>query len=174
MSLVSKFTDEQKLEVALDLLSGKLSHAEVCRKYDISSTYAYKLKDRAQEILREGIGRPAGHPDREKEELAKRVADLEQLAGDQALVIRHPKEDRCEAARARGPGEQAHECSPSGPCDRGTGLECRALGLCARRSRTGTSALSGLGRPASARAGAESVRGATPSHLRSSPYLGAP
>jgi len=91
MSHVSKFTDEQKLEIALDLLSGRQSHAEVCRKYDISSTYAYKLRDRAQEILREGIGRPPGRPDREKEEMAKRVADLEQLAGDQALLIRYLK-----------------------------------------------------------------------------------
>ncbi len=60
MSRVSKFTDEQKLQIALDLLAGKLSHAEICRKYDISSTYAYKLKDRALDVLRSGIGRPAG------------------------------------------------------------------------------------------------------------------
>jgi transposase-like protein len=52
----SKFTDEQKMEIALDLISGKLSHAEVCRKWDISSTYAYKLKDRALEILRTMAG----------------------------------------------------------------------------------------------------------------------
>ncbi len=40
MSRSSKFTDEQKMEIALDLVSGKLSHAEICRKWDISSTYA--------------------------------------------------------------------------------------------------------------------------------------
>jgi transposase-like protein len=56
MARVSKFTDEQKLQVALDLLGGKLSHTEICRKYDISSTYACKLKNRALDILREGIG----------------------------------------------------------------------------------------------------------------------
>jgi transposase-like protein len=44
-----KFTDEQKLAIALDLLSAKRSHAEVCRQYGISSTYAYKLKDWAME-----------------------------------------------------------------------------------------------------------------------------
>jgi hypothetical protein len=60
MARVSKFTDEQKLHIALDLLGGKLSHAEICRKYDISSTYAYKLKDRAVDILREDIGWLAG------------------------------------------------------------------------------------------------------------------
>ena len=83
-----KFTEDQKFEIALDLISGKLSHSEVCRKYDISATYAYKLKDRALEILRVGIGRPPGKPDAEVERLRKHVADLEQLAGDQALVIR--------------------------------------------------------------------------------------
>jgi transposase-like protein len=94
MAKVSKFTDEQKLQVALDLLAGKLSSAEVCRKYDISSTYAYKLKDRALEVLREGIGRPVGQVDPQSERLQKRVADLEQLAGDQALAIRYLKKTR--------------------------------------------------------------------------------
>lgn len=91
MARVSKFTDEQKLEIALELLSGKVSHAQICRKWDISSTYAYKLKDRALEILRKCIGRPAGRPSGEVEQLRKKVADLEQLAGDQALAIRYLK-----------------------------------------------------------------------------------
>ncbi len=94
MSRPSRFTDEQKMEIAVDLISGKLSHAEVCRKWDISSTYAYKLKDRALDILREGIGRPAGRPDPTVSKLEKRVEDLEQLAGDQALAIRYLKKNR--------------------------------------------------------------------------------
>lgn len=83
-----KFTDEQKYEIALDLVSGKLSHAEICRKWGISSTYAYKLKDRALEVLRQGIVRPVGRPDAKTEALEHRVHELEQLAGDQALAIR--------------------------------------------------------------------------------------
>lgn len=83
-----KFTDEQKYEIALDLVSGKLSHAEVCRKWQVSSTYAYKLKDRALDLLRTGMGRPTGKPDEKTEALEKRITALEQLAGDQALVIR--------------------------------------------------------------------------------------
>ena len=89
-----KFTDEQKYEIALDLVSGKLSHAEICRKWDISGTYAYKLRDRALELLRQGIGRPTGKSDGETERLKKRVLDLEQLAGDQALAIRALKKTR--------------------------------------------------------------------------------
>jgi len=87
----SKFTDEQKLEIALELLAGKLSHAEICRKYGISSTYTYKLKDRALEVLRQNMGRPAGKPDSRIERLEKKIAALEQLAGDQALAIRYFK-----------------------------------------------------------------------------------
>ena len=76
MGRASKFTEEQKFEIALDLLNGKLSHAEVCRKYDVSSTYAYKLKDRALEALRRGIGRPAARPDARSEQLRKRVKPM--------------------------------------------------------------------------------------------------
>ena len=89
MGRTSKFTDEQKLEIALELLAGKVSHAEICRKWEISSTYAYKLKDRAGELLCKGIGKPADRPSGEVEKLHKRVCDLEQLAGDQALAIRY-------------------------------------------------------------------------------------
>jgi transposase-like protein len=91
MAKASKFTDEQRLEIALDMLSGKMSVAEVCRKWDIGNTYAYKLKDRAMQLLRNGIGKPTGRPSAEVEQLQKKVADLEQLAGDQALAIRYLK-----------------------------------------------------------------------------------
>jgi transposase-like protein len=94
MAQERKFTDEQKVEIALDLVGGKLSHAEICRKWDISPTYAYKLKDRALELLRQGMARPAGKPDAEAATLRRKVADLEQLAGDQALAIRYLKKTR--------------------------------------------------------------------------------
>jgi len=91
MGRASKFTDEQRLEVALDMLSGKMSVSEICRKWDIGTTYAYKLKDRAVELLRNGISKPAGRSSAEVERLRKKVVDLQQLAGDQALVIRYLK-----------------------------------------------------------------------------------
>lgn len=87
------FTEAQKMEIALELLSGKIGHSEICRKWDISSTYAYKLKDRAMDLLRSGIGKPPGRPSAEIEQLKKRVGDLEQLAGDQALAIRYLKKN---------------------------------------------------------------------------------
>ncbi len=93
MGRTSKFTNEQKMEIALELLSGKVSHAEIYRKWDVSSTYAYKLKDRALELLRGGMDKPAGRPSGEVEQLRKRVCDLEQLAGDQTLAIRYLKKN---------------------------------------------------------------------------------
>jgi hypothetical protein len=75
-------------------LSGKISHAEICRKWDVSGTYAYKLKDRALELLRVGMGKPTGRPSSETEQLRKRVGDLEQLAGDQALAIHYLKKNK--------------------------------------------------------------------------------
>jgi len=85
-----KFTEEQKYEIALDLISGKLSHGEICRKWDISATYAYKLKDRAMDVLRAGMGQPGGvgRADQKTTTLERRITELEQLAGDQALAIR--------------------------------------------------------------------------------------
>ena len=94
MSKVMKFTDEQKFEIAMELISGKLNHAEICRKWDISSTYAYKLKDRALDLLREGIGHPSGKSDPKVTQMEKHIADLEQLAGDQALAIQYLKKNR--------------------------------------------------------------------------------
>ena len=88
-----KFTEQQKYEIALDLIQGKLSHAEVCRKWEISSTYAYKLKDRALEALRAGMNHPQGKTNTREAELQKRVEKLEQLAGDQALLIREFKKN---------------------------------------------------------------------------------
>lgn len=38
MGRASKFTDEQKMEIVLDMLSGKMSVSEVCRKWDVAST----------------------------------------------------------------------------------------------------------------------------------------
>ena len=114
MAKASKFTDEQKLEIALELLAGKLSHAEICRKWDISSTYAYKLKDRAVDILRKGVGRPAGRPSGELEQLRKRVTDLEQLAGDQALLIHLLKKTTDEDDRYTGTFRRGLERSAFG------------------------------------------------------------
>ena len=91
MARERKFTEQQKYEIALELIGGKLSQSEICRKHGISSTYAYKLRDRALESIREGINRTNPKQPQREVELEKRVEKLEQLAGDQALLIRELK-----------------------------------------------------------------------------------
>jgi|GEM_PF-1021954 len=128
MPKVSKFTEEQKVEIALDLLSGKLSHAEVCRKYGISSTYAYKVKDRAIELLRQGIGRPVGRVDAGTEHLQKRIAELEQLAGDQALAIRALKKRPDTGGHSGGASGIINQRASPGPGFRDSCGDGRTLG----------------------------------------------
>ena len=94
MGRKSRFTNEQKTAIALDLLAAKMSHAEICRKYEISPAYAYKIRDRAMEIIRNNIGTVEGKPDGQVDDLKKLVEELEQLAGDQALAIRHLKKTK--------------------------------------------------------------------------------
>ncbi len=67
-----KFTEEQKYKTAVEFVSGMLSHSDICRKWDISPTYAYKLKDRALDLLRQGMGRPTGKPDAQVERMRPR------------------------------------------------------------------------------------------------------
>jgi len=146
MARASKFTDEQKYEIALDLLAGKMSHAEVCRKWDISSTYAYKLKDRALELLSKGIGKPTGRPSNEQERLKKKVADLEQLAGDQALVIRYLKKKKDTYDSKEYLSGQRNKCSKIRPGFYGACFDSWSLGWAGEREGCQTEILPGFGR----------------------------
>ena len=84
---MTKLAAEQKFEIAIDMLCAKLTTAAVCYKHGISASCAYSIRNRALEVLRAGIGRSMRQSHRQAERLRKRVADLEQLAGDQALAI---------------------------------------------------------------------------------------
>jgi transposase-like protein len=172
MAKASKFTDEQKLEVALELLTGKVSHAEVCRKWDISSTYAYKLKDRAVDILRKGIGRPAGRPSGEVEQLRKRVTDLEQLAGDQALLIRHFKKTRYQDDRYRDTFRRRAERSAFGESCWGACLYGWQVGWAQASQEGGRTQMSGLRGCEFAFTGSRALRYATAPDLRLSSDMG--
>jgi hypothetical protein len=85
---VLKLTAEQKYEIALDMLCVKYTTAAVCFKHGITPSRAYKIRARAREILRMGIGGSPRQTSRRYEQLLKRLEDLHQLVGDQALAIR--------------------------------------------------------------------------------------
>lgn len=72
----------------------KMPVSEVCRKWDIGSTYTYKLKDRAMALLRNRISKLVGRPSAVVERLRKKVADMEQLTDNlhSTLNYRTPNE----------------------------------------------------------------------------------
>jgi hypothetical protein len=84
---MTKLTIEKKLEIALDMLCAKLTIVEVCCKHGVRASCACHIKNRALEVLRAGIGEPAKQSGRLSERLLIRLADMEQLVGDQALAI---------------------------------------------------------------------------------------
>ena len=76
------FTPEFKAKVVLDVLTGTASQAEVCRKHQISPSllalWKATLLDRLPVVFQAGEERSAE---------AARVAELERLAGQQALEL---------------------------------------------------------------------------------------
>lgn len=76
------FTAEFKAQVVLDLLSGRSSQAELCRKHRLSPSLLSLWKETFQQRL------PAVfQSDEQFRQQQARVAELEQLVGRQALEL---------------------------------------------------------------------------------------
>jgi transposase-like protein len=77
-----RFDPEFKAKVVLELLRGERTAAQLAREHelgpDLLTQWRQRLLDRAPEVFREGAPAPAE---------AARVADLERLAGQQALEL---------------------------------------------------------------------------------------
>ena len=84
MGKARKFSPEFKAQVVLEIVSGNKSLAEVSRQHGIKNTVLSRWKaqflDGAPGIFE--AGRPA-----EEKRLRERIADLERLAGKQALQL---------------------------------------------------------------------------------------
>ena len=78
------FSAQFKLETVLDGLRGEKTVAQICRERDISESLYYKWCDafmeRATDIFVDQRGP-------QRDEQAERIAELERLAGKQALEI---------------------------------------------------------------------------------------
>ena len=78
------FSAQFKLETVLDGLRGEKTVAQICRERDITESLYYKWRDaffeRATDIFSDQRG-----PQRDAQ--AERIAELERLAGKQALEI---------------------------------------------------------------------------------------
>ena len=95
-----KFSPEFKAQVMLEMVSGNRSLAEVCREYQIKDTVLNRWKTQFLEGLPEifAPGQPA-----EQKRLRDRIADLERLAGKQALQLEIAK--KASRSLASRPGE---------------------------------------------------------------------
>lgn len=78
------FTAQFKLETVLDGLRGEKTVAQICRERDITESLYYKWRDaffeRATDIFADQRGP-------QRDEQAERMAELERLAGKQALEL---------------------------------------------------------------------------------------
>jgi len=82
MSRRRVFTPEFKLQVVLDVLSGRKSNAEVCREHELAPAVVTAWKEQF------GAHAPGIFAGRQQESHEQqRIAELEQLVGRQALEI---------------------------------------------------------------------------------------
>jgi transposase-like protein len=78
------FSAQFKLETVLDGLRGEKTVAQICRERDISESLYYKWRDAFMERVTDIFVDQRGP---QRDEQAERIAELERLAGKQALEI---------------------------------------------------------------------------------------
>jgi transposase-like protein len=78
------FSAQFKLETVLDGLRGEKTVAQICRERDISESLYYKWRDAFMERAAEVFVDQRGP---QRDEQGERIAELERLAGKQALEI---------------------------------------------------------------------------------------
>ena len=84
MGTARKFSPEFKAQVVLEIVSGRKSLAKASREYQIKDTVLHRWKTQFLEGMPDifAPGQPA-----EQKRLRDRIADLERLAGKQALQL---------------------------------------------------------------------------------------
>jgi transposase-like protein len=84
-----KWTTEEKLLVVLAILNSKETVTEICHRYQVSATQAYRWRDQflagGKKALRDGR-RKKGH-----DALVEENRKLKELVGSQALIIEAQK-----------------------------------------------------------------------------------
>lgn len=78
------FTAQFKLETVLDGLRGEKAVTQICRERDITESLYYKWRDAFMERATDIFADQRGS---QRDEQAERIAELERLAGKQALEI---------------------------------------------------------------------------------------
>jgi hypothetical protein len=75
------------MEIAMDMLGGRMSLAKICRKWDISSTRAYKIRYQALELVLKDMKRSS----KDIKRLSEGVKDLKKLVRDHSFVVSYLK-----------------------------------------------------------------------------------
>ena len=78
------FTAQFKFETVMDGLRGEKSVAQICRERDITESLYYKWRDA---FLERGAQVFEDQRSSQRDEQAERIAELERLAGKQALEL---------------------------------------------------------------------------------------
>lgn len=87
-SIKKKYSSEFKAKVALELLKEEGTVAQICSKYSIHSTQAFKWKQKALEILRQGFDEKTDH-ERQKalDEKTREMENLYRQIGQQKVEL---------------------------------------------------------------------------------------
>ena len=85
-----RWTNDQKLKIALEGLKGEVSVAELCNGHEISQTQYYQWRDR---LLKDGAKVfDHGGADKEAERLGKQVSHLKTVIGDLTVELKKEEE----------------------------------------------------------------------------------
>lgn len=86
-----QWTAQQKLQIVLQGLQGRVSVSELCNRHQISQTQYYKWKDR---LLKDGSKIfDQGGPDREAERLKRENVKLKSIIGDLTIELKKSDEE---------------------------------------------------------------------------------
>jgi transposase len=80
----ARFTPEQKRDIALAYLSGKVSMAELCREHQVSSQSVYNWRDTFLEAGLKGL--KGEGPSQREAQLEREVTKLKEIVGDLATA----------------------------------------------------------------------------------------
>ncbi|AEH51458.1 IS3 family transposase [Pseudothermotoga thermarum] len=87
----SRFSAEEKMVIVLTGLKGNKTVAAICKEYGISQAQYYKWRDRFLEAGRSALESPENT--NQVQQLEKKIQELEQIIGKQAIVIETLKKD---------------------------------------------------------------------------------
>ena len=95
-----KLADQERFEIALAALEGR-EISSICAQHQVSQAAVYKIRDRAEAALREGMRRGAGK-NSALEKLERENSELKELVADYAVAVKVLKKNRSPLRRSSG------------------------------------------------------------------------